>query len=149
MSDHKTRQRWEARRKAIADEFFAGDEAHAETVLDALPYSAVPDWDDVALLMQSMGAAGLLATPARDAEVVALRERDDPRAEVERLARAAYAVDRLREVADGRVQHRYEGECPSATEDHASRDLDCPACAALILAATWRIDPTEGETDGN
>ena len=77
--------------------------------------------------------AGLLASP----------ERDEARAEVERLARAARAVDRLREVADGRVQHRYEGECPSAVEGHASRDRDCPACAALITAATWRIDPKE------
>ncbi|WP_346007444.1 hypothetical protein [Janibacter terrae] len=71
MSDAKTRQRWEARRKEIADDFFAGDEANAETVLDCLPYSAIPDWGDVALLMQSMDAAGLLATPEHDAAVSA------------------------------------------------------------------------------
>lgn len=76
MSDAKTRQRWEARRKMIADDFFAGDEANAETVLDCLPYSNIPDWGDVALLMQSMDAAGLLATPTHDAAVAAraLRE---------------------------------------------------------------------------
>ncbi len=71
MSDAKTRQRWEARRKMIADEFFAGHEAVADAVLDALPYSAIPDWGDVALLMQSMDAAGLLASPEHDAAVAA------------------------------------------------------------------------------
>lgn len=79
--------------------------------------------------------------PDPDADRSVVAAHDSERDEAERLARAAYAVDRLREVADGRVQHRYEGECPSAVEGHASRDRDCPACAALIVAATWRIDP--------
>ena len=79
MSDAKTRQRWEARRKMIADEFFAGHEAVADAVLDALPYSAIPDWGDVALLMQSLDAAGLLVTTEHDAAVAAreLREAAD------------------------------------------------------------------------
>ena len=76
MSDSKAQQRWEARRKAIADEFFAGDEAHVETVRDALPYSAIPDWGDVVFLVQSMSAAGLLATPEHDARVAAKALRD-------------------------------------------------------------------------
>ena len=105
---------------------------------------AVSEIDDLLEQVRSEAGANRSVIAAHDAERRrALRERDEARAEVERLARAAYAVDRLREVADGRVQHRYEGECPSATEDHASRDLDCPACAALIVAATWRIDPEE------
>lgn len=121
MSDHKTRQRWEARRKAIADEFFAGDEAYAETVLGALPYSAIPDWDDVALLMQSMGAAGLLRRP------------EDPKVHVDITGTGRTCVVKVsgQVIFDG-VSREALIRTKSATE----RD----ACNALL-------DPTEGVTD--
>jgi hypothetical protein len=38
----------------------------------------------------------------------------------------------LRDVAAGRVEHRYMGGCPDALEGYEVRDPDCPACAVLV-----------------
>lgn len=87
MSDAKARQRWEARRKMIADEFFAGDEAVADAVFDELPYSAIPEWGDVAAVARVLDDAGLLATPAHDSEEAAAKALREAANEV------TYAVD--------------------------------------------------------
>lgn len=40
-------------------------------------------------------------------------------------------VQLLREVALGRVRHRYVGDCPDFLEGWDASDPDCPACKAL------------------
>ena len=59
------------------------------------------------------------------------RERDEARAEVERLRAELFFVLR----GDG-LEHLYDGDCPASNALHA-RDPQCPACTRLDeLAAT-------------
>ena len=59
------------------------------------------------------------------------RERDEARAEVERLRAELFFVLR----GDG-LEHLYDGDCPASNALHA-RDPECPACKRLNeLAAT-------------
>lgn len=47
-------------RHRIAARYLNGDEATAEQVFDALPYSAIPDWHDVEQVLEVLSLAGLL-----------------------------------------------------------------------------------------
>lgn len=48
------RAQWEADREAVADEYFGGDAAAADRVMDALPYSDIPGWHDVRAVMDAL-----------------------------------------------------------------------------------------------
>ncbi len=40
----------------------------------------------------------------------------------------------LRKIATGEMTHNRNGECPDSIEGYATRDIDCPACRALVAA---------------
>lgn len=43
----RRRRMWESDRQAIADLWFSGDVERADKALETLPYSTIPDWEDV------------------------------------------------------------------------------------------------------
>lgn len=54
-SKRALRREWARRRKEVADTWFDGDEDRADEVLDSLPYSTIPEWDDVDRVMRALG----------------------------------------------------------------------------------------------
>ncbi|AER47594.1 hypothetical protein DS6A_40 [Mycobacterium phage DS6A] len=52
-SRHQLRAEWAADCRRVADRWFGGDTAQAGRVLDALPYSKIPDWSDVDAVMSA------------------------------------------------------------------------------------------------
>ena len=46
-----SKEKWEQSRQETANKWFAGDIVKAEKVLDALPFSTIPEWEDVENLM--------------------------------------------------------------------------------------------------
>lgn len=49
---YRLRREWGAQRQSIADEFCAGSLDKAEAMLMALPYSSIPDWEDVRTVIE-------------------------------------------------------------------------------------------------
>lgn len=52
------RAEWEENRRRVADRWFGGDTDHAENVLDALPYSEIPDWSSLDTVMRAINRSG-------------------------------------------------------------------------------------------
>lgn len=50
MADRQHRA-WAEHRKEVAEKWFGGDEQKALNVLYALPYSTIPEWGDLDLVM--------------------------------------------------------------------------------------------------
>ena len=74
------RAEWAANRQRVADRWFRGDTDLAEDVLNALPYSEIPDWSSLDMVMEAINQSGDLEPShwlaAHDREVAArtLRE---------------------------------------------------------------------------
>lgn len=69
-----------------------------------------------------------------DLDLDAIRARAEAaEAQVERLKQR---LDKVREVALGRVPHRYMGGCPDALDGWDLRDPECAACAILVNVVT-------------
>src|SRR5690606_40436829 len=48
------RKEWERQRQHIADTYFYGDVQRADDVMEALPFSAIPTWEDVENAIQAV-----------------------------------------------------------------------------------------------
>lgn len=48
-------------RSKIAEEWFGGNEQHAQDALDALPFSTIPGWADLDDVMDTLFELGMLA----------------------------------------------------------------------------------------
>ena len=47
LSRAERERRWSSDRQSIADIWFGGDAENAQAAFDALPYSRIPDWEDL------------------------------------------------------------------------------------------------------
>lgn len=52
------RAEWAANRQRVADRWFRGDTDLAEDVLNALPYSEIPDWSSLDMVMEAINQSG-------------------------------------------------------------------------------------------
>jgi hypothetical protein len=55
MGNPKQRKiQWEKDRQSVANAYFDGNRDSADSALNALPYSAIPGWSDLALVLQAL-----------------------------------------------------------------------------------------------
>lgn len=59
-AEDEHRARDAADHQAVADQYFGGDAAAADALLHALPYSAVPGWDDVRTVLDALVEIGAI-----------------------------------------------------------------------------------------
>lgn len=52
------RAEWAANRQRVADRWFRGDTDLAEAAFDALPYSEIPDWSSLDMVMEAINQSG-------------------------------------------------------------------------------------------
>ena len=56
LTPEQRRERFRAERTAFADDYCGGDTGAADAILDALPYSDIPDWGDARRAVEAIHA---------------------------------------------------------------------------------------------